>query len=187
MSVIDAIIAKKLCSSGGSSVPKPLTYDYMPEGFNPNGIANQQFVTDETGAVKWEDRQLLIANVTFDENWDNTYPATVQVDKTSEEIYSAATSGKPVYFFMLGELFPLSRISGQGKYTSVKLMLTASGQVRLLEVEISYLNGEWVVFLPEFNHLFVYNLNVAGLRLRGEEGIIYKITVNDGTINATPV
>ena len=32
MSVIDAIIAKKLCGSGGS-VPKPLTYDYMPEGY----------------------------------------------------------------------------------------------------------------------------------------------------------
>ena len=31
MSVIDAIIAKKLC--GGGSVPKPLTYDYMPEGY----------------------------------------------------------------------------------------------------------------------------------------------------------
>ena len=34
MSVIDAIIAKKLCGGGGgSSVPKPLTYDYMPEGY----------------------------------------------------------------------------------------------------------------------------------------------------------
>ena len=35
MSVIDAIIAKKLCGggSGGGSVPKPLTYDYMPVGY----------------------------------------------------------------------------------------------------------------------------------------------------------
>ena len=34
MSLIDAIIAKKLCGSGGGgSVPKPLTYDYMPEGY----------------------------------------------------------------------------------------------------------------------------------------------------------
>ena len=33
MSVIDAIIAKKLCGGGGGSVPKPLTYDYMPEGY----------------------------------------------------------------------------------------------------------------------------------------------------------
>ena len=32
MSVIDAIIAKKLCGGGGS-VPKPRTYDYMPEGY----------------------------------------------------------------------------------------------------------------------------------------------------------
>ena len=34
MSVIDAIIARKLCGGGGGgSVPKPLTYDYMPEGY----------------------------------------------------------------------------------------------------------------------------------------------------------
>ena len=33
MSVIDAIIAKKLCGGGGGAVPKPLTYDYMPEGY----------------------------------------------------------------------------------------------------------------------------------------------------------
>ena len=33
MSVVDAIIAKKLCGGGGGNVPKPLTYDYMPEGY----------------------------------------------------------------------------------------------------------------------------------------------------------
>ena len=31
MSVIDAIIAKKLCGGGGGSVPEPRAYDYMPE------------------------------------------------------------------------------------------------------------------------------------------------------------
>ena len=38
MSVIDAIIAKKLCGGGGSSVPKPLTYDYMPEGYPKKSV-----------------------------------------------------------------------------------------------------------------------------------------------------
>ena len=33
MSVIDAIIAKKLCGGSGGSAPKPLTYDYMPDGY----------------------------------------------------------------------------------------------------------------------------------------------------------
>ena len=37
MSVIDAIIAKKLCGGGGS-VPKPLTYDYMPEGYPKKSV-----------------------------------------------------------------------------------------------------------------------------------------------------
>ena len=172
---------------GGGSVPKPLTYDYMPEGFDPNGIANQQFVTDETGAVKWEDRQLLIANVTFDENWDNTLPATVQVDKTPEEIYSAATSGKLVYFYMLGALTPLSLIRGQGEYYSFSPTLVGSGQLKLMEVEIIYSNGGWLVYVQPTDHLKVLDLNVSGLKLRGEDNIIYKITVNDGTISATPV
>ena len=38
MSVIDAIIAKKLCGGGGGSVPKPLTYDYMPEGYPSKSV-----------------------------------------------------------------------------------------------------------------------------------------------------
>ena len=40
MSVIDAIIAKKLCGGGGGggSVPKPLTYDYMPEGYPKKSV-----------------------------------------------------------------------------------------------------------------------------------------------------
>lgn len=39
MSVIDAIIARKLCGGGGGgSVPKPLTYDYMPEGYPKKSV-----------------------------------------------------------------------------------------------------------------------------------------------------
>ena len=40
MSVIDAIIAKKLCGGGGGgSVPKPLTYDYMPDGYPSKSVS----------------------------------------------------------------------------------------------------------------------------------------------------
>ena len=45
MSVIDAIIAKKLCGGGGS-VPKPLTFDYMPEGY-PTKTAGTVTVMEE--------------------------------------------------------------------------------------------------------------------------------------------
>lgn len=92
MSVIDAIIAKKLCGGGGGSVPKPLTYDYMPEGFDPNGIANQQFVTDETGAVKWEDKEVY--NVVFTLNG---LTGERTADKTFEDVKSAYIQGKEVH------------------------------------------------------------------------------------------
>ena len=47
MSVIDAIIAKKLCSSGGSSVPKPLTYDYMPEGYPTKSVQTTTLMEEQ--------------------------------------------------------------------------------------------------------------------------------------------
>lgn len=166
-------------------VPKPLTYDYMPEGFDPNGVANQQFVTDETGAVKWENRQLLIANVTFAENWDQTYPATVQVDKTQEEIYSAATSGKLVYFNVMGKVLPLSRIQGQEEYYILLSPLIGDSYLTLNQAVISYFNGKWEIMVSEVTYVTVHQLNVQGLILQGEDKKRYKITVNGGTIRAT--
>ena len=101
MSVIDAIIAKKLCGGGGGSVPKPLTYDYMPEGFDPNGIANQHFVTDETGAVKWEDKDVYSVIFTL-----NGATGEITADKTFEDVKSAYIQGKEVralYKLAMGE------------------------------------------------------------------------------------
>ena len=45
MSVIDAIIAKKLC--GGGSVPKPLTYDYMPEGYPKKSVQTTTLMEEQ--------------------------------------------------------------------------------------------------------------------------------------------
>ena len=56
MSVIDAIIAKKLCGGGGGgSVPKPLTYDYMPEGYPKKSVQTTTLM---------EEQELAFAEVT---------------------------------------------------------------------------------------------------------------------------
>ena len=97
MSVIDAIIAKKLCGGGGSSVPKPLTYDYMPEGypkksvqtttlmalfevpFNPVSAGTSyraklpdplvfEIVVGQTYTVNWDGTEYECVCVSFDEN-----------------------------------------------------------------------------------------------------------------------
>ena len=51
MSVIDAIIAKKLCggssSGGGGSIPKPLTYDYMPEGYPKKSVQTTTLMEEQ--------------------------------------------------------------------------------------------------------------------------------------------
>ena len=47
MSVIDAIIAKKLCGGGGGSVPKPLTYDYMPEGYPTKSVQTTTLMEEQ--------------------------------------------------------------------------------------------------------------------------------------------
>ena len=83
---------KNFGGGGGGSVPKPLTYDYMPEGFDPNGIANQQFVTDETGAVKWEDKEVY--NVVFTLNG---LTGEITADKTFDDVKSAYIQGKEVH------------------------------------------------------------------------------------------
>ena len=81
-------------------VPKPLTYDYMPEGFDPKGIANQQFVTDETGTVKWEDKDVCSVIFTL-----NVETGEITADKTFNDVKSAYIQGKEVralYKFAMG-------------------------------------------------------------------------------------
>ena len=56
MSVIDAIIAKKLCGGGGGgSVPKPLTYDYMPEGYPSKSVQTTMLMEEQELAFTLSD------------------------------------------------------------------------------------------------------------------------------------
>lgn len=81
MSVIDAIIAKKLCGGGGGSVPKPLTYDYMPEGYPSKSVQTTTLMEEQElefdlneglyGAGLTEVLE-LIEGQTYTVNWDGT-------------------------------------------------------------------------------------------------------------------
>ena len=83
MSVIDAIIAKKLCGSGGGSVPKPLTYDYMPEGYPKKAMGTVTLMGEqelafasEGSAVQYTARLTkaleLAVGQTYTVSWDGT-------------------------------------------------------------------------------------------------------------------
>ena len=88
MSVIDAIIAKKLCGGGGGSVPKPLTYDYMPEGYPTKAMETITLMEEqETGfrpegsagqyKVHLTEAFEVIEGQTYTVNWDGTEYARV--------------------------------------------------------------------------------------------------------------
>ena len=83
MSVIDAIIARKLCGGGGGgSVPKPLTYDYMPEGYPTKSVQTTTLmeeqelefahVTNGVYAAFLTDRLALVPGQTYTVKWDGT-------------------------------------------------------------------------------------------------------------------
>ena len=83
MSVIDAIIAKKLCGGGGGggSVPKPLTYDYMPEGYPSKSMQTTTLMAEQELAFALEESLYtaylnealeLVAGQTYTVSWDGT-------------------------------------------------------------------------------------------------------------------
>ena len=85
MSVIDAIIAKKLCGGGGGggSVPKPLTYDYMPEGYPTKTMGTVTLMEEQeiTFSQKGDNPLYygmsagtleIVVGQTYTVNWDGT-------------------------------------------------------------------------------------------------------------------
>ena len=81
MSVIDAIIAKKLCGGGSGSVPKPLTYDYMPEGYPKKSVETVtimeeqklEFISSDGAYVAQVPNALeIVEGQTYTVKWDGT-------------------------------------------------------------------------------------------------------------------
>ena len=94
MSVIDAIIAKKLCGGGGGgSVPKPLTYDYMPEGYPTKTVQTTVLMEEQELAFSTKGDGLYVAALidaldvvggqTYTVNWDGTEYECVCIDHGS--------------------------------------------------------------------------------------------------------
>ena len=82
MSIIDAIIAKKLCGGGGGgSVPKPLTYDYMPEGYPTKSVQTTTLMEEQAVAFTLSDAVYMapitnafeiVVGQTYTVKWDGT-------------------------------------------------------------------------------------------------------------------
>lgn len=80
---IEALLKEKLCGGGGGSVPKPLTYDYMPEGYPTKTVQTTTLIeyptvpfqpsTDGTRyRVTLPNPFEVVAGQTYTVNWDGT-------------------------------------------------------------------------------------------------------------------
>ena len=189
MSVIDAIIAKKLCGGGGGgSVPKPLTYDYMPAGYPTKSVQTTTLMEEQ--AVAFADNKNIyyghLADA-FDIVIGQTY--TVNWDGTEYECTGSAYNEKNISF--IGNL----SISGVGNDTGEPFLYVPAGSgFNTLDTSASHTisvkrTGEIVIpmaeeFIPrtlEFDNIIMNSSTSSSTKK-------FKITVNDsGTISATEV
>ena len=96
MSIIDAIIAKKLCGGGGGgSVPKPLTYDYMPAGYPTKSMQTTTLMEEQELAFTLSDG-FYMASITnaFEIVVGQTY--TVKWDGTEYECVGVVFNSMPL-------------------------------------------------------------------------------------------
>ena len=122
MSVIDAIIAKKLCGGGGGSVPKPLTYDYMPEGYPKKSVQTVTLMDEQEVAFTLSDGGPSRASITnafeivesqtYTVSWDGTEYECVGVNDGKEAYLgnnsifgSSNDTGEPFLYDFRGNAF----------------------------------------------------------------------------------
>ena len=119
MSVIDAIIAKKLCGGGGGSVPKPLTYDYMPAGYPKKSVVTVTIMEEqEVAFASGEGKYTASLTEAFEIAEGQTY--TVNWDGTEYECVCYAFNSIPI----LGN----SSLFGAGDDTGEPFLYVSTGR-----------------------------------------------------------
>ena len=188
MSVIDAIIAKKLCGGGGGSVPKPLTYDYMPEGYPTKAMETGTLMVEQE--VAFEDNKNIyyghLADA-FDIVIGQTY--TVNWDGTEYECTGSAYNEKNISF--IGNL----SISGVGNDTGEPFLYVPAGSgfhtldtsashtisVKTTVETVTPMAEEFLPNIVEIDSIIVKSSTTDSTKK-------FKITVDDsGAISATEV
>ena len=188
MSVIDAIIAKKLCGGGGGSVPKPLTYDYMPEGY-PTKTMGTVTVMDEQGVGFSDDHGSteyygnlagpfeISEGQTYTVNWDGTAYVCVCVISHSRPVLGNLSvvgagddTGEPFFFDATG-----------GMFITLNTSETHTISVTTVEEVITPMAEEFIPNIVEIDRIIMKSSTSDSTKK-------FKITVDDnGTISATEV
>ena len=186
MSVIDAIIAKKLCGGGGGSVPKPLTYDYMPDGYPTKTVQTTTLMEEQEVAFSTKGDGIYVAALidaldvvggqTYTVNWDGTEYKCVCNDNGGYIILGnlsimgeGVDTGEPFLFLPTEQNVVVTLDTSATHTISVK---TTAETVTPMAAE----------FLPSEVDELIMNSSTTGSTKK------FKITVDDnGTISATEV
>ena len=174
---------KNFGGGGGSSVPKPLTYDYMPDGYPKKSVGivtvmeEQALAFTDTGSGAYITRLTeelgIVGGQTYTVSWDGTEYRCACVD-----------DGK---YAMLGNL----SIAGEGEDTGEPFVYSAKAfgtldtaashtiSVKRTEETVTPMAEE---FLPSEINELIMNSSTTGSTKK------FKITVDDsGTLKATEV
>ena len=179
---------KNFGGGGGSTVPKPLTYDYMPEGYPKKGVQTTTLIEEQELAFAYE-KELYTASLTnaFVFVVGQTY--TVNWDGTEYECVCSTFNSVP----MIGNLSilnagndtgePFFGVRGADRDTVVFYTLDTSASHTISVTTV----GEVITpmareFLPSEVNELIMNSSIP------ESTKKFKITVDDsGTISATEV
>ena len=189
MSVIDAIIAKKLCAGGGGSVPKPLTYDYMPEGYPTKSVQTTTLMEEQELAFALAGGTVYIALLTdaldivegqtYTVNWDGTeHKCVCGAIDTTLYIGNTAIMGKGAD---TGEpfIYGYNKNISSGQFATFDTSASHTISVKRIEETVTPMAKE---FLPSEVDELIMNSSTPDSTKK------FKITVNDsGTISATEV
>ena len=186
---IEALLKEKLCGGGGS-VPKPLTYDYMPEGYPKKTMGTVTLMEEQELAFALAgDSGQYVAQLTkaFEFVEGQTY--TVNWDGTEYTCVGFVSNSMP----MIGNLSILSMSESDntgepflcynnGNKGGIGTLDTAASHTISIKTTAETVTPMAEEFLPSEVNELIMNSATQGSAKK------FKITVNDsGTISATEV
>ena len=122
---------KRCPSSGGGSVPKPLTYDYMPEGYPTKTVQTTTLLEEQEVEFSLMGNGIYIAPLTNPPEIVEGYTYTVKWDGTEYECVGVVVNSMP----MLGNL---SIMGGDGDTDEPFLYAPAEGAIATRDTSASH-------------------------------------------------
>ena len=181
---------KRCSSSGGGSVPKPLTYDYMPEGYPTKAMGTVMLLEEQElaftstmgkYAAKLTNALDIIVGQTYTVNWDGTEYECVCSDFNSQRvlgnlsIYGVGNDTGEPFIYVYDSSQPTAGFTTHDTSPSHTISIKRIDEIVIPMAE------EFLPNILETNSIIMNSSTTDSTKK-------FKITVDDnGTISATEV